>query len=92
MTKHASWGQTTHVFIDTKIPWYEISDGLPQRESDVLSEAAKATLPELRNNALDAISVAGVHDLHYRTLRKMGVTLLGHFLGTKGHHARFAPM
>jgi hypothetical protein len=30
-----------HVFIDTKIPWYEISDGLPQRESDVLSEAAR---------------------------------------------------
>lgn len=42
MTKHASWGQSIHVFIDTKIPWYEISDGLPQRESDVLSEAARA--------------------------------------------------
>jgi hypothetical protein len=42
MTKHASWGQSMHVFIDTKIPWYVISDGLPQRESDVLSEAARA--------------------------------------------------
>ena len=42
MTKHASWGPSIHVFIDTKIPWYEISDGLPQRELDVLAEAAKA--------------------------------------------------
>jgi hypothetical protein len=42
MTKHASWGKSIHVFIDTKIPWYEINDGLPQRESDVLAEAARA--------------------------------------------------
>jgi len=33
----------------------------------------------------------GGHDLHYRTLRRMGVTLLGHFLGVEGGHARFAP-
>jgi putative flavoprotein involved in K+ transport len=33
----------------------------------------------------------GGHDLHYRTLRRMGVTLLGHFLGVEGRHARFAP-
>lgn len=33
----------------------------------------------------------GGHDLHYRTLRKMGVTLLGRFLGADGHRARFAP-
>jgi putative flavoprotein involved in K+ transport len=33
----------------------------------------------------------GGHDLHYRTLRTMGVTLLGHFLGAEGRHARFAP-
>ena len=32
----------------------------------------------------------GGHDLHYRTLHRMGVTLLGHFLGVAGHRARFA--
>lgn len=33
----------------------------------------------------------GGHDLHYRTLRRSGVTLLGHFLGAEGRRARFAP-
>ena len=33
----------------------------------------------------------GGHDLHYRTLHAMGVTLLGHFLGADGHDALFAP-
>jgi putative flavoprotein involved in K+ transport len=33
----------------------------------------------------------GGHDLHYRTLQRMGVTLLGHFLGADDHRARFAP-
>ena len=31
------------------------------------------------------------HDLHLRTLRAMGVTLVGHFLGADEHGARFAP-
>lgn len=36
---------------------------------------------------------AGGHDLHYRTLRRMGVTLVGRFLGVGagGGRARFAP-
>jgi cation diffusion facilitator CzcD-associated flavoprotein CzcO len=33
----------------------------------------------------------GGHDLHLRTLRAMGVTLTGHFLGTEGVLAHFAP-
>ena len=33
----------------------------------------------------------GGHDLHYRTLQQMGVTLLGHFLGVDAGRARFAP-
>jgi putative flavoprotein involved in K+ transport len=40
---------------------------------------------------VQATGASGGHDLHYRTLRKMGVTLLGHFLGADGRHARFAP-
>jgi putative flavoprotein involved in K+ transport len=33
----------------------------------------------------------GGHDLHLRTLRAMGVTLLGRLLGAEGRRARFAP-
>ena len=40
---------------------------------------------------VQATGARGGHDLHYRTLRKLGVTLLGHFVGADGHHARFAP-
>ena len=40
---------------------------------------------------VQATGHGGGHDLHYRTLRSMGITLLGHFLGTEGRHARFAP-
>jgi putative flavoprotein involved in K+ transport len=32
----------------------------------------------------------GGHDLHLRTLRDRGVTLLGHFAEAEGHHARFS--
>ena len=32
----------------------------------------------------------GGHDLNYRTLRALGVTLLGRFLGAEGRRARFA--
>jgi putative flavoprotein involved in K+ transport len=40
---------------------------------------------------VQATGHGGGHDLHYRTLRKLGVTLLGHFLGADGRRARFAP-
>jgi putative flavoprotein involved in K+ transport len=33
----------------------------------------------------------GGHDLQVRTLQRRGVTLLGHFLGSDGRRARFAP-
>ena len=40
---------------------------------------------------VQATGADGGRDLHYRTLRKMGATLLGHFLGADGRRARFAP-
>jgi putative flavoprotein involved in K+ transport len=40
---------------------------------------------------VQASGAGGGRDLHYRTLSKMGVTLLGHFLGADGRRARFAP-
>jgi putative flavoprotein involved in K+ transport len=39
---------------------------------------------------LIATGQGGGHDLHLRTLRRRGVTLLGHFTGADGSHARFA--
>ena len=39
---------------------------------------------------IQATGNGGGHDLHYRTLRKLGVTLLGRFLGAEGRNARFA--
>ena len=47
--------------------------------------------PEARLAAnVQASGARGGHDLHYRTLRELGVTLVGHFLGSEGRHARFA--
>jgi putative flavoprotein involved in K+ transport len=40
---------------------------------------------------VQATGAGGGRDLHYRTLRKLGVTLVGHFLGSDGNRARFAP-
>lgn len=50
MTKDASWGLSEHVYIDEKIPWYEIGDGLPQRTSTskTLLSAAQAYVDSLR--------------------------------------------
>ncbi len=46
LTKDASWGPVTHGMVDRKVPWQEISDGLPQRTSDnaVLRRQAEAAL------------------------------------------------
>jgi putative flavoprotein involved in K+ transport len=38
-----------------------------------------------------ATGQGGGHDIHFRTLQKLGVTLAGHFLGADGQTARFAP-
>jgi cation diffusion facilitator CzcD-associated flavoprotein CzcO len=40
---------------------------------------------------VQASGAGGGHDLHYRTLRKLGVTMVGRFLGAEGRRARFAP-
>ncbi len=40
---------------------------------------------------VQASGTNGGHDLHFRTLHAMGVTLLGRFEGAEGHRARFAP-
>ena len=29
LTKDAAWTQSGHWYVETKVPWYEITDGLP---------------------------------------------------------------
>ncbi|MFY9581126.1 MAG: NAD(P)-binding domain-containing protein [Gaiellaceae bacterium] len=63
------------------------------QETGELDEAVQA-LPSPAARLLGNVQASGHgggHDLHYRTLQQLGVTLLGHFLGADGHRARFAP-
>jgi putative flavoprotein involved in K+ transport len=58
---------------------------------DLDDTVASLPSPEARLGAnLQASGHGGGHDLHYRTLRRLGVTLLGRLLGAEGRHARFA--
>jgi putative flavoprotein involved in K+ transport len=71
---------------DRDIVWWAVETGfLDAPLSSLPSPAAR-----LAAN-LQATGHGDGHDLHYRTLRRMGVTLLGHFLGAEGRRARFAP-
>ena len=70
---------------DRDLSWWALETGfLDAPLSSLQSPAAR-----LAAN-VQATGAGGGHDLHYRTLRKLGVTLLGHFLGADGRHARFA--
>jgi putative flavoprotein involved in K+ transport len=62
-------------------------------ESGFMDQPASALPNPLARLAANpqATGHGGGHDLHYRTLRGDGVTLLGHFLGAEGRRARFAP-
>jgi len=65
--------------------WLEESGFLDQSVTSLPSPAAR-----LGANPI-ATGHGGGHDLSLRTLRAMGVTLVGHFLGAAGREARFAP-
>lgn len=65
--------------------WLEESGFLSQPVSALPSPVAR-----LGANPI-ATGHGGGHDLSLRTLRAMGVTLVGHFLGAAGREARFAP-
>ena len=64
--------------------WLHEAGDLDDRADSLPGPAAR-----LAGN-LQASGRHGGHDLHYRTLRRMGVTLLGRFLGAEDHRARFA--
>jgi putative flavoprotein involved in K+ transport len=80
----APWGSRR--IGDRDLVWWLVQSGY--------MDATAATLPnpEARLAAnVQSSGRGGGHDLHYRTLQHLGVTLLGHFAGAEGRHARFAP-
>jgi flavin-binding monooxygenase-like protein len=65
--------------------WWSVETGFLEQPVGALPN------PSARLTAnLLATGAGGGHDLHLRTLRDAGVTLLGHFLGADDHRARFA--
>ena len=71
---------------DRDLVWWANETGFLDAPLSSLPSAAARLAANVQ-----ATGVGGGHDLHYRTLRKMGVSLLGHFLGADGRRARFAP-
>ena len=70
---------------DRDIMWWAVETGfLDARVGSLPTPDARLAANQ------QATGHRGGHDLHYRTLQKLGVTLLGHFLGAEGRHARFA--
>jgi putative flavoprotein involved in K+ transport len=64
--------------------WLSEAGDLDDRAASLPGPAAR-----LAGN-LQSTGRDGGHDLHYRTLRRMGVTLLGRFLGVEAGEVRFA--
>ena len=80
----AAWGPRRPGGRD--LVWWLLESGfLDQPVSSLPSPAARLVANPL------ATGHGGGHDLHLRTLRAMGVTLVGRFLGAADDHARFAP-
>jgi putative flavoprotein involved in K+ transport len=67
------------------IVWWVVETGFIEQPVTTLPDPAA----RLAANVL-ATGHGGGHDLHLRTLRAMGVTLTGHFLGASDGVARFA--
>jgi putative flavoprotein involved in K+ transport len=80
----AAWGPRR--IGDRDLVWWALETGF-------LDQAVES-LPDPRARLFAnvvATGQGGGHDLHLRTLRAMGVTLLGHLIGAEGPRARFAP-
>ena len=71
---------------DHDVIWWAIETGFYDAPPSSLPHPAA----RLAGN-VQSTGTRGGHDLHYRTLQDMGITLLGHFLGAEGGCARFAP-
>ena len=73
-------------FGDRDLIWWAVETGFMDAPVEELPNRGA----RLAANVL-ATGRDGGHDLHLRTLRAAGVTLLGHFVGVDGGRARFAP-
>jgi putative flavoprotein involved in K+ transport len=71
---------------DYDIVWWALETGFVDQPVGALPSPAA----RLGANLLTT-GHGGGRDLHLRTLQRLGVTLLGHFLGAEGRRARFAP-
>jgi cation diffusion facilitator CzcD-associated flavoprotein CzcO len=71
---------------DHDIVWWAAETGFLDASVETLPSPAARLAANMQATGHD-----GGRDLHYRTLQRMGVTLLGHFLTAEGHRARFAP-
>jgi putative flavoprotein involved in K+ transport len=71
---------------DRDIVWWLVETGY----LDASAATLQGSDARLDSNIL-ATGHGGGHDLHLRTLRAMGVTLVGHFLGAADRVVRFAP-
>jgi putative flavoprotein involved in K+ transport len=80
----AGWGPRRINGHDT-VWWLDASGSFDDRVEDLPEPGAR-----LWGN-VQATGHDGGHDLHYRTLHAMGVTLLGHFIGADDRDALFAP-
>lgn len=69
---------------DRDLMWWLLESGFLDVDAATLPEGAR-----LFANVL-ATGHGGGHDLHYRTLRDLGVSLAGRFLGAENGRARFA--
>lgn len=66
--------------------WWAVETGFFDAPASSLPSPAARLIANVQLTGRD-----GGHDLHYRTLQAIGVTLLGHFAGADGHRALFTP-
>jgi putative flavoprotein involved in K+ transport len=71
---------------DRDLMWWLVESGLLDQTIDDLAGPGARLLANIL-----ATGHGGGHDIHFRTLQKLGITLAGHFLGADGQTARFAP-
>jgi putative flavoprotein involved in K+ transport len=70
---------------DQDIVWWALNTGFLDQPVEALADPAERLAANLQNSGRD-----GGHSLHYRTLRDIGVTLAGRFIGASDGHLEFA--
>ena len=71
---------------DEDVFWWAHQTGFLDQPVEALPDPAERLTANLQNSG-----AGGGHSLHYRTLRDVGVTLVGRFVGADEREMRFAP-